>query len=107
MVKDTINSILNNIKERTTNPFLGTLIVVWLVKNWTLVYSLLYFDSKLKLQDRLEYIKTYFSTHSFLLNMVFVILITLGVLILTYILLGISRYLTEIYERRLVPKISE
>ena len=107
MVKDTLNSILDNIKERTTNPFLGTLIVVWLIKNWTLVYSLFYFDSKLKLKERLDYINTYFATHSFLLNMVFVILITLGVLILTYVLLGISRYLTETYERRLVPKISE
>lgn len=107
MVKDTLNSILDNIKERTTNPFLGTLIVVWLVKNWTLVYSLFYFDSSLKLQDRLDYISAYFAKHSFLINMVFVTLITLGVLVLTYFLLGVSRYLTETYERRLVPKISE
>lgn len=106
MVKDTLNSILDNIKERTTNPFLGTLIVVWLVKNWSLVYSLFYFDNSLKLEARLKYISAYFADHSFLLNMIFVILITLGVLVLTYILLGVSRYLTDTYERRLVPRIS-
>jgi hypothetical protein len=107
MVKDTLNSILDNIKERTTNPFLGTLIVVWLVKNWTLVYSLFYFDGSLKLEGRLKYLSNYFANHSFILNMVYVILITLGVLVVTYILLGLSRFLTETYERRLVPQISK
>ncbi|RZL12690.1 MAG: hypothetical protein EOO89_19140 [Pedobacter sp.] len=107
MVKDTLNSVFDNLKERATNPFLGTLIVVWLVKNWKLVYSLFYFDGQIKLEDRLKYIDKYFKDHSFLLNLVFVILITLGVLILTYILLTISRLLTDFYERIVIPWISK
>jgi len=107
MVKDTLNSMLENIKERTTNPFLGTLIVVWVIKNWTLVYSLLYFDSAFKLKDRLNYISHYFSDHSFIWNMMYVILITLAVLILTYILLSISRLVTDTQERIIVPMISK
>lgn len=107
MVKDTLNSMLDNIKERTTNPFLGTLIIVWVIKNWTLVYSLFYFDSAFKLEDRLNYISHYFSNHSFIWNMFYVILITLAVLILTYILLSVSRLVTDTQERIVIPIISK
>ena len=107
MISDSLSSIFDNIKERTTNPFLGTLIVVWTIKNWKLVYSLFYFDSSLKLDDRLDKITDHFKDQSFLLNMSSVILITLVVLILTYLLLSISRYVTDIYERMVIPKISK
>ena len=107
MVKDTLNSVLDNFKERTTNPFLGTLIVVWTLKNWKLIYSLFYFDNSLKLDDRLGKITAYFEEQSFLLNMGSAILMTLGVLILTYILISVSRLITEAYERIVVPVISK
>lgn len=107
MVKDTLNSVFDNLKERTTNPFLGTLIVVWVVKNWKLVYSLLYFDGNFKLKDRLQYITDYFNERSFISNMLGVILITLGVLVSTYILLTLSRLLTDYYERVVIPWVSK
>jgi hypothetical protein len=107
MVKDTLNSVFDNLKERTTNPFLGTLIVVWTLKNWELVYSLFYFDSSLKLDDRLAKITDHFKDQSFLLNMGSVILITMGVLILTYTLLSLSRLVTDAYERIVIPVISK
>lgn len=107
MVKDTLNSVFENIKERTTNPFLGTLAIVWLIKNWTLVYSLFYFDGGFKLQQRLDYISKYFSEKSFLLNMIYVILITLAVLIITYILLALSRLISDSYERLILPLVSK
>ncbi|RZK60291.1 MAG: hypothetical protein EOO91_01970 [Pedobacter sp.] len=107
MVKDTFKSILDNLKERTTNPFLGTLIVVWLIKNWKLVYSLFYFDSAFKLEQRLKYISTYFENTSFFWNMVSVVMITLGVLILTYLLLSVSRLITDGQEKLILPIISK
>lgn len=107
MVKDTFNSVLDNIKERTTNPFLGTLVVVWLFKNWKLVYSLIYFDSKLTLKARLGYIDFYFKDTNFLWNLFYTILITLGILTLTYALLSISRLLTDTYDRIVVPWLSK
>lgn len=107
MVKDTLNSIFDNLKERTTNPFLGTLAVVWTIKNWKLVYSLLYFDGNFKLKDRLDYITEYFSQHSFVSNMLGVISITLGLLVVTYFLLTLSRLLTDSYERIVIPWISK
>lgn len=107
MVKDTLDSIFDNLKERTTNPFLGTLLVVWVVKNWKLVYSLLYFDGNFKLKDRLDYITHYFSERSFIWNMVSVISLTIVVLVFTYALLSMSRLLTDFYDRVVIPWISK
>lgn len=107
MVKDTLDSVFENLKERTTNPFLGTLIVVWIIKNWKLVYSLLYFDGSFKLKDRLDYITQYFSERSFYWNMLGVVFITMIVLLTTYALLTISRLLTDFYERVVLPWVSE
>lgn len=107
MVKDTLNSMLDNIKERTTNPFLGTFVIVWVIKNWKLVYSLFYFDSAFTLPKRLTYIETYFNEKSFWCNMLGVIGYTLIVLLLTYILLALSRLLTEFYDKVIVPQIAK
>jgi len=105
MLKDGLNSILDNIKERTTNPFLGTLIVVWIVHNWKLVYSLLYFDSKLSLDKRLFYIQEYFNKTPFYLNLVYVFFLTILVLCVTYLFLGLSRFISDFYEKIIIPKI--
>jgi hypothetical protein len=107
MIKDSLNSIFDNIKERTTNPFLGTLIVVWIVHNWTLVYSMFYFDSSFKLLNRVEYIEKYFVKKPFLEHLVYVVGITIVVLVLTYVMLSISRLITDTQEKIVVPQISK
>jgi hypothetical protein len=103
MVKDIFDSFKDSVKERTTNPFLGTLIIVWILKNWKLVYSLFYFDSRFTLAERLLYIDTYFKQSSFLLNVLYAICITIGVLITTYLLLGLSRLIGNLYHKLLIP----
>lgn len=107
MFKDTLNSAFDNLKERTTNPFLGTLVIVWIVKNWKLVYSLFYFDGSFKLKDRLQYISSYFSERSFIGNMIIVVLITLALMVITYFLLTVSRLLTDFYEKIVIPGVSK
>lgn len=105
MVKDTLNSVFDNLKERTTNPFLGTLIVVWIVHNWKLIYSLFYFDSKLTLTERLSYIEEFFQKTPFYLNLFYVFLLTILILCITYLFLGLSRFISDFYEKRVIPKI--
>jgi hypothetical protein len=107
MIKDSLNSILGNIKERTTNPFLGTLIVVWVVHNWRLVYSIFYFDRTFKLEQRLGYINRYFNDNPFLSNLLWVVVMTVFVLLFTYFMLSISRLITDTQERIVVPMISK
>lgn len=107
MVKDTLNSVFDNLKERTTNPFLGTLIAVWIVHNWKLIYSLFYFDSKFTLTERLSYIEEFFQKIPFYLNLFYVFLLTILVLCITYLFLGLSRFISDFYEKRVIPKIVE
>ena len=107
MLKDTLSSIFDNLKERTTNPFLGTLIIVWIFRNWSLVYGLFNFGTGTKLKDKLQYITDYYNNQPFVLNMVFVVLITLGVLIFTYCMLAISRFLTDTYDKIIIPFIAK
>lgn len=107
MVKDTLNSIFDNIKERTTNPFLGTLVVVWVIHNWKLVYSLFYFDGNFKLNDRLLYIDKSFEGTSFTFNLFIVVFITVLVLVLTYCMLALSRLITDAYDKIVLPYLSK
>ncbi|WP_448103615.1 hypothetical protein [Pedobacter panaciterrae] len=107
MVKDTLNSVFDNLKERTTNPFLGTLIVVWVLKNWKLVYSLFYFDSNFKLEDRLCFISQYFQDKSFTYNLFIVVLLTILVLLFTYCMLSLSRLITDAYDKIVLPFLSK
>lgn len=105
MIRDILDSFKDNVKERTTNPFLGTLIIVWVLKNWVLIYSLFYFDGKLNLKSRLDYITEYFNKQSFYWNLLEVIAITLLTLIITYFLLSISRILVNFYDKVVTPWI--
>ena len=56
---DITSSFFDNIKDKTTNPFFGTLIFVWLVRNWDLVYTVFNFDSDCNLEDKKEFIRKY------------------------------------------------
>ena len=44
MIKDFLVSFKDNFKEKTRNPFLGTYLIVWLIRNWELIYTLFNFD---------------------------------------------------------------
>jgi hypothetical protein len=107
MLKDTLNSVLDNIKERTTNPFLGTLLVIWTIRNWSLVYALFTFNPSSNLHSRLSYIQQHFDHQSFYCNMLMSIGITMVVLLVTYIFLAISRLLTDSYDKLLLPQIAK
>lgn len=45
MIEDLFVSFKENIKGKTTNPFFGTLILVWIFHNWRLIYSIFNFDT--------------------------------------------------------------
>lgn len=106
MIRDAINSITENVKERITNPFLGTFILVWLVHNWSLVYSFFYFDKNFKLNDKIEHFNKYWQGRNFFWNLILVALISILILIITYIFLTVSRYLARVFENMIVPYIN-
>lgn len=105
MIKDLLVSFKDNFKEKSTNPFLGTYIIVWLIRNWDLVYSLFNFDKSYSLAKKIEFIQKYYTTNNFLEGVVSNILWAFGVLIATYTLINISRLIINLYEKQLTPLI--
>jgi hypothetical protein len=105
MIKDIILSFKENIKQKTTNPFFGTLILVWVIHNWELIYTFFNFESTKNLKDRIDYLSNYFSTIPFIKNLLLCIGITFAVLIATYVFLNFSRLIINIFEKKLTPWI--
>ncbi len=54
-----INSFFANIKDKLTNPFFGTLILVLIIHHWELWFSIFNFDHDCTLKDKVTFIKTY------------------------------------------------
>jgi hypothetical protein len=103
MIKDIILSFKENIKQKTTNPFFGTLIIVWIIHNWELIYTFFNFEPTRILKDRIDYLNNYFSAIPFIKNLLLCVLITFAVLILTYVFLNLSRLIINIFEKKLTP----
>ncbi|WP_353079488.1 hypothetical protein [Flavobacterium sp.] len=67
---EVINSFFSNIKDKLTNPYFGTLILVLIIHHWELWYTLFNFDSDCTLQDKIFFIRTYINDNlSFILFM--------------------------------------
>jgi hypothetical protein len=105
MIKDFLISFRDNFKEKTRNPFLGTYLIVWVILNWELIYTLFNFDEKYKLENKVAFIKTYYAEQSFIGNLFKIVLWAFGLLILTYLLLALSRLITNFSEKRITPWI--
>lgn len=105
MIKDLLVSFRDNFNEKTRNPFLGTYLFVWFVRNWDLVYTLFNFDNEQKLKDKVDYINNYYAQNDFLNNVWTNVYWSFGILVLTYILLNISRFIVNLSEKQLTPWI--
>ncbi|MBO9585657.1 MAG: hypothetical protein J7574_15940 [Flavobacterium sp.] len=105
MIKDFLISFTDNFKEKTKNPFLGTYLLVWSVRNWELIYTLFNFDKNSTLHDKKSFIFKYYKDNTFIDNLLINILWAFGLLILTYILLNLSRLIVNFSEKQLTPLI--
>lgn len=105
MINKTIVSLASNLKEKSTNPFLGTYAVVWFIRNWELVYSLFNFDKAADLNFKVEFIRSYYADHNFIEGLLQNIVWSFGILIVTYSLLNLSRFIVNFSEKRITPWI--
>lgn len=104
MIEKTMSSFTDNINQKLKNPFLGTFMIVWTIRNWEFIYSLFYFDSKLSLDKRIQIIKSYFIDYNY--SEVFITIgITFVVLIVTYALLNLSSLIVSFFEKIITPNI--
>ncbi|MEQ9102308.1 MAG: hypothetical protein RIF36_24945 [Imperialibacter sp.] len=104
MFSNITNSLRDNLIQKATNPFLGTFAIVWIVRNWKFVYSLFYFDSTFKLNDRINAISEYFKDYDFWSFLV-TVLLTLLVMLFTYVMLNVSRLIVNFFDKIVSPQI--
>lgn len=103
MLQEFITSFKDNLKEKSANPFFGTLILVWLLRNWKLVFGVFNFDKDTGLEDKLKFVSEFFEPSSFLLNFFTTILYTFLALILSFALLSLSRLIVNFFDRKVTP----
>lgn len=107
MLSDAIDSFKDNIKQKIANPFLGTFLLVWIVKNWKVVYAFFFFDKEHKLKNRIDYFNAYWREHNFIGNLIGVVMLTILILVFTYLFLALSRFISNYYENVIIPQIQK
>lgn len=90
-------SFFDSMKTRIRNPFLGTLTIVWAIRNWKVIYALFNFDDGYTLTNKINFIQNYFNQKSFFWEVTLNLIITLIVLLSTYVLLALSKSIVEFY----------
>jgi hypothetical protein len=88
---------------KTTNPIFGSLIIVWLIHNWKLMYKIFNFSSTETIEQRMAFIASYLDPPNFLPNLGWCILIAFVVLMVSYFLLYLSRLIINFFENIVAP----
>jgi len=102
-----LSDFFSNIKDKLTNPFFGTLIIVWLTRNWEVVYAIFNFDKNSKLGDKILFINNYFAQKSFWAELSINVGLAVLFMIIGYILIVVTRSLSIIVEHNIMPSITD
>jgi hypothetical protein len=100
-----VSSFLNNYKSKIRNPLMGTICSVWIIHNWRIVYALFNFDKDCTMQERINFIQDYFSNKEFSSEFLTIVTTSFAVIFITFILLALSRLLTDGYYKIVEPLI--
>lgn len=103
---EVINSFFKNVKDKLTNPYFGTLILVLLFHHWELIYSIFNFDEKLNLDAKLKSIKKYISTNITFESVMYDALWALILMLAGYLIIVITRSIILWVEFWLMPFIT-
>ena len=57
---ESLHSLVDNYKSKIKNPLIGTIISVWIIHNWRIVYAVFNFDDNCTMQDKINFIDDYF-----------------------------------------------
>ena len=105
MIGNALTSFFDNLSSKTKNPFLGTFAIVWLCRNWELVFALFNFDDSYTLESKITFLSDRIKYETFWSELGVNILWTFFVLISTYALINLARVITNLYEKYLTPLI--
>lgn len=100
---DKISSLFDNYTTKIKNPFMGTIISVWLVHNWRIPFALFNFDKECTMQDKINFIADYFGKQNFWWELFNIALISFLILLVSYFLMTISRAITDFFHKIAEP----
>ncbi len=101
-----INSFFTNIKDKFTNPFFGTLILVLIINHWELWYTIFNFDSNCALEDKVTFIRGYTEINLSFLKFTWDIVQAAFYMLLGYMIIVATRSLVIWVEFSLMPFIT-
>jgi hypothetical protein len=105
MINELLLSFKDNVKKKIRNPFLGTLGSIFVIKNWKLFYVLLTLDSNISINERISEISKYLNDILSVRNILMYIMLSIAVIIITYVMMFISNLIVVFYEKRAVPLV--
>lgn len=92
------NDFFSNIKDKLTSPFFGSLIFVWVLRNWDLVYSFFNFDEKMSRSQKIKYFNDYISTKNFFYEAAINIFCALVIILIGYILITCTKAMSVFFD---------
>lgn len=103
---EVVNSFFSNIKDKLTNPYFGTLILVLILHHWELLFAVFNFDNNFSLSQKLnfvsEYISIYITWKSFMLDALQAALY----MVTGYLIVVLTRSIVLFIEYKLMPFIT-
>lgn len=84
--------------QKSRNPFFGTFIVVWVIRNWQFILTLFNLDLYPTMERKVEALKDYFADATLVGSFFWNAFITLGVLIASYVLLNVSKAIALFFQ---------
>lgn len=103
---EVINSFFNNVKDKLTNPYFGTLILVLLFHHWELIFIIFNFDDNVTLDTKLNSIKEYISINISFQNLMWDALWAVILMLSGYLVIVITRSIVLWVEFWLMPFIT-
>ncbi len=103
---EVINSFFKNVKDKLTNPYFGTFILVLLFHHWELLYIIFNFDENVSLDVKLKSIKKYISINITFESVMYDALWALILMLAGYLIIVITRSIVLWVEFWLMPFIT-
>lgn len=103
---EVINSFFSNIKDKLTNPFFGTLILVLILHHWELWYVVFNFDEAYSLSQKLNFIEIYIAINLTFYSFLWDVAQAFLYMILGYLIVVLTRSLVLWVEFGLMPFIT-
>jgi len=97
IAKEVLISFQKNIKNKTTNPYLGTVLVIWFIHQWEFIYKVLHFGET-SLDDRLIYMRNFLNPEPLSESIWFSLKWGILILIGSYLIINFSRLIVAVFD---------